>query len=302
MRASGIDREDLIGHRLFESFPDDPDDPSADGVRNLSASLERVVATKAVDRMPVQRYPVRGPDNCFVERWWAPINNPILGEDGEVEFIVQHVEDVTQVVQLRDDVEGQAAQARNQQAVIDSLQTSQAALRESEARSCAALKISKLGTFEWEPASGAVVFDNRSRDIWGFEADESLTVERVFGGVHPDELARVLAASEAAVASGEHLAIDYRIILPDGRQRTISSLAGAVSRSDGATERMVGVFADFTECHQAADALHESEERIHSAANGIQTLPGTVKRTPQGNLVSIARNEKLQSGVQKRGA
>ena len=186
--TAGTNREEQIGRRLFDSFPDDPDDSEADGVRNMNASLERVVTTKAVDRMPVQRYPVRGPDGRFVERWWAPVNTPVLDENGHVEFIVQHVEDVTQVVQLRGDVEGHAEQARRQQAVIDRLRASEAALRESETRRKAALSVARLGTFEWEPTSAAVALDARSREIFGFGAGEALTADQVFGRMHPNDL------------------------------------------------------------------------------------------------------------------
>ena len=45
LRVTGMSREAQIGRKLFDVFPDDPDDPTADGVRNLTASLERVIAS-----------------------------------------------------------------------------------------------------------------------------------------------------------------------------------------------------------------------------------------------------------------
>ena len=39
-------RERMIGRALFEVFPDKPDDPAADGVNNLRASLDRVCRHK----------------------------------------------------------------------------------------------------------------------------------------------------------------------------------------------------------------------------------------------------------------
>lgn len=72
LRVTSTTREQQIGRKLFDVFPDDPNDPEADGVRNLTASLERVVATKAPDTIAVQRYAVRDPNGRFVERWWTP--------------------------------------------------------------------------------------------------------------------------------------------------------------------------------------------------------------------------------------
>ena len=98
LRATMTEREEIMGKVLFEVFPDDPNEPWADGVRNLRTSLERVRSEKRADVMAVQRYPVRRPmpeGGAFVERWWSPINSPVLGLDGEMAYIIHRVEDVT---------------------------------------------------------------------------------------------------------------------------------------------------------------------------------------------------------------
>ncbi len=41
LSATMTKREEILGRRLFEVFPDNPGDPDASGVRNLKASLER---------------------------------------------------------------------------------------------------------------------------------------------------------------------------------------------------------------------------------------------------------------------
>ncbi|MET9388431.1 SpoIIE family protein phosphatase [Streptomyces sp. NPDC002928] len=103
LEATGRSRQDLIGQHIFDAFPDNPDDPEADGVRNLNASLHRVLASRAPDTMALQKYdiPVMGRSGGFEERWWSPINTPILGPDGRVVWIIHRVEDVTAFVQAR---------------------------------------------------------------------------------------------------------------------------------------------------------------------------------------------------------
>jgi signal transduction histidine kinase len=102
LRVSGMMREGLLGRDLFDAFPDNPDDPEADGVKNLRASLQRVLATGQPDTMPVQRYDVRASEShgAFVRRHWSPVNTPLFGDDGAVEFILHRVEDVTSFVML----------------------------------------------------------------------------------------------------------------------------------------------------------------------------------------------------------
>lgn len=98
-------REEILGRGLFEVFPDNPDDPETTGTRNLRASLDQVRETKASDAMPVQKYDIRRPDSeggGFEERFWSPVNSPVLGPDGELRFIIHRVEDVTDFVRLRE--------------------------------------------------------------------------------------------------------------------------------------------------------------------------------------------------------
>ena len=87
----------IVGRPLFEVFPDSAGD-DADGVRNLRRSLEAVIATRAANAMPVQKYSLRRQDGTFEERYWSPLNAPVLGADGEIDRIVHRVEDVTAFV------------------------------------------------------------------------------------------------------------------------------------------------------------------------------------------------------------
>jgi len=95
LRATLTRREDVVGRPLFEVFPDNPADPHATGVRNLEASLHRVIETRAPHRMPLQKYDIRTPEGEFEERYWEPSNSPMLDEDGRVAYIIHRVEDVT---------------------------------------------------------------------------------------------------------------------------------------------------------------------------------------------------------------
>src|SRR5947208_1045860 len=55
-------RAEVLGRKLFDVFPDNPDDPQATGVRNLRTSLDRVLENRAAAAMAVQTYDMRRPD------------------------------------------------------------------------------------------------------------------------------------------------------------------------------------------------------------------------------------------------
>ncbi len=87
--------EDIRGRNLFDVFPDNPKDPDAMGVYNLRRSLQTVLAERRPNRMEVQKYDIQRPDGTFEERFWEPLNAPVLAADGTVKYIIHKVEDVT---------------------------------------------------------------------------------------------------------------------------------------------------------------------------------------------------------------
>ncbi|MBD1930489.1 PAS domain-containing protein [Trichocoleus sp. FACHB-69] len=104
LRATMTKREEILGRGIFDVFPDNPDDPSATGVRNLKASLESVLQNRVADTMGVQKYDIRRPESeggGFEEKYWSPINSPIFGENEEIAYIIHRAEDVTEFVRLK---------------------------------------------------------------------------------------------------------------------------------------------------------------------------------------------------------
>jgi PAS domain S-box-containing protein len=95
LKATLTVRKEIIGHNLFDIFPDNPEDQSADGVSNLRSSLNYVLHHRQQHIMPVQKYDVRRPDGVFETRYWSPKNTPILNARQEVEYIVHQVKNVT---------------------------------------------------------------------------------------------------------------------------------------------------------------------------------------------------------------
>jgi signal transduction histidine kinase len=117
LEATKTERDAIVGRFLFDIFPDNPDDPTADGARNLRESLERVLKTRAGDAMAVQKYDIRLPDSeggGFAARYWSPYNSPVLDAAGRLAWIIHRVEDVTDFVNLKQ----QDSEAREANALL----------------------------------------------------------------------------------------------------------------------------------------------------------------------------------------
>ncbi|MGI6875895.1 PAS domain-containing protein [Amycolatopsis sp. 3B14] len=112
-KVSGRQRAELVGHDVFEAFPDDPE-----AARALRVSLDRVLATAERNVMALLKFDVAVPGgrNEVEHRFWSPVNVPVLDDDGSVRMILHRVEEVTEVLRelglpRQDAAEMQAGQA-----------------------------------------------------------------------------------------------------------------------------------------------------------------------------------------------
>jgi PAS domain S-box-containing protein len=102
LAVTGSSLEALLGRNLFEAFPDELGGPT------LRESFERVLTTRAPDTLALIHYrvPKRAPDGTPIEgtddRFWSASHIPLLDDAGNVEHILQHTVDVTEVHRLRE--------------------------------------------------------------------------------------------------------------------------------------------------------------------------------------------------------
>ncbi|MDZ4402456.1 PAS domain S-box protein [Prosthecobacter sp.] len=184
LKATLATREGILGRGLFEVLPDNPDDPAADGVSNLRASLERVLHNATADTMAIQKYDVRRPDGTFEEHYWSPVNSPLLDADGRVRHIIHRVEEVTEYVRYKQ------RPAQDDAALNARLQQMEAEVFQSSQKMQAANKLLEAANKELESFSYSVSHDLRAplRAMDGF----SRAVLEDYGPQLPEEGRRYL--------------------------------------------------------------------------------------------------------------
>lgn len=114
LRTVASTLEQLVGRKVTDAFPHDPDDPNNEPARLVRESFERVLRTGQVDQLVTLRYrvPEHTRDGIVVsDRVWSATHTPILAADGSVELILQHTVDVTELTRQRILAEADTTQA-----------------------------------------------------------------------------------------------------------------------------------------------------------------------------------------------
>ncbi|WP_261926314.1 ATP-binding protein [Methylorubrum sp. GM97] len=175
--------------------------------------------------------------------------------------------------------------ARAEAALADGarrLEESLAATQESRTRLSVALDVARLGTFDWNTATGEVVMDARSREISGLPPEVAISQDDVFARIAPEELADVLATAQAGFRNGARIDTGYTVVLPGGSRRSVLSAGHPVDDASG-HRHMVGIFNDITALRQAEADLRQAnqtlEQRVEERTGALMAAEEALRQS-----------------------
>ena len=129
-----------------------------------------------------------------------------------------------------------------------------------------AIDAADIGTFDWDLRTGALTWDDRLVELFGYEREDFPgTIEAFNARLHPDDLPRVTAALERAVAEGGTYLAEYRVVLPDGRTRWVDARGRALTDARGTTVRVLGAAQDTTRRHDQDTRVSRVLESMSAA-------------------------------------
>jgi serine phosphatase RsbU (regulator of sigma subunit)/PAS domain-containing protein len=97
-----------------------------------------------------------------------------------------------------------------------------------------AVSAAGVGVFDWDLQTGALLWDDRLLDLFGYRPEDfGGTIEAFNVRVHPDDLPHVSRALDEAIGTCGEYEAEYRIVLPDERIRWISARGRALCEHEG---------------------------------------------------------------------
>lgn len=113
------------------------------------------------------------------------------------------------------------------------------ALQKSQEKLRLALKVSRLGMWEWDVLSGELTWSDQLRKIYKVGAREHITYEKYMSRVHPDDRSMMQTIIQNSMKTGKYYEVEHRIIWPNGETHFILS-RGQAFLENGKPIRMTG--------------------------------------------------------------
>ncbi len=210
--------------------------------------------------------------------WELGTVSPIRNKDGIITNFISVKEDISERKKNEDELQRyrqqleELVEARNLELreEIDEHKRTELLLREKEQSLDLALRIGKLGGWEYDFQTSNITWADEVYRIFGVDpSDTRLNYQKVLGLVHPEDQAFVQQTLDTAIASHQPFNIDHRIISFDGQQRVIN-LSGVPAHNNllGVSTKMIGTVQDITERVLLRTELLEKERMSRELAIG----------------------------------
>jgi len=138
-----------------------------------------------------------------------------------------------------------------------------------------AIEGAQLGIWSFDPRTGSCWFSDRSKALFALDDNFMRDARALEARIHPDDWER-LAAPYYGRFPDEPLAIEYRLVLPDGGTRWIYALGAAAFDEKGAPTQVHGIHVDITDRKQAEEELEETRRQLDLAVEGAKLGSWTV--------------------------
>ncbi len=135
-----------------------------------------------------------------------------------------------------------------------------AARDEIEERLRLARNAAEVVLWEWDLASGKLVYDGDISGIFERPVEQISHIDDVFFYVHKEDVENVRTALQTAIEDRGEYEVEFRVCCPDNIMHWCSGRGHAILGADGKPLRLVGALLNITQRRQSEAALRQSEK------------------------------------------
>ena len=140
-----------------------------------------------------------------------------------------------------------------------------------------AQSIAKVGHWDLNVQSGALLWSNEIYNIFGYKAQEfAATYDAFLETIHPEDRQMVADATKNAIDNMTDYNIYHRIVLPDKTEKIVHEVGHATYDSAGKPKQMIGTVQDVTQLKRIEQELSDQKEAFETifeyASDGMALL------------------------------
>jgi len=186
----------------------------------------------------------------------------MMGEETAVEMMKSGAHDYmtkNNLARLAPAVERELAEAMSRRET----RQAQEELRESEERLGLAVEATQIGTFDFFPQTGKLIWSKFARQHYGVSPEAEVNYDTFMRALHPADRDRVLQTVRDALRyeNGGEYAHEYRTVgIEDGEERWLSSRGRVFFDEESRAIRIVGVVQNVTERKRLERQLLQSQK------------------------------------------
>lgn len=144
------------------------------------------------------------------------------------------------------------------------------AIRKTTERLTLAMRAGQLGTWEWDPRTGAVAWSDNVEQLFGLSPGSlPPTFEAFLDLIHPIDRIQVAKRMVEGTLAGTGYAGEFRLLLPNESVRWVSCTGQTFRLEHGEAFRMIGIIQCITKQKEAETALRESQVLLHQLMDHI---------------------------------
>ncbi|SNR64085.1 PAS domain-containing protein [Hymenobacter mucosus] len=235
-------REAAVGRPFFEAYPA-TDEESAAIIRESHEHVRRHLEPHT---MPLIRYDLARPEaegGGLEELYWEATHYPVLDAQGQLQYILQRTQDVTEKMRA-----AQLAEATRK------------ALNDEQERTRFILESLPVMIWTAQPDGNRDFFNTRWLQFTGHPLEEEVGMQWL-NRLHPDDRDRVLKIWQECLRTGQPYQAEYRLRRADGQYRWMLVRGHAHRDADDTITMWVGGGTDIHDQKQMVQELLEQNEQ-----------------------------------------
>ena len=246
----GYTKEELLGLAVHDvTHPDDMQTTLEAREKFLSDRIKHEAIQKRYIRKDGQM------------AWGSLTRSGMRNKEGNIQYFVSQVQDITQRRNAEEQLRLREGQLSNSQELIN------------------------LGYFEHDLNTGINFWSDILCRILGVETGLDRRMEDFFALVHPGDLERVKAAVNNSVVESEDYNMAFRIVRPDGKEKTIHIRVMCIVDNRKTLIKRIGAVLDITEEQHREDQLRQANQ----AKSNFLTHMSHEFRTPLNSILGFAQ-------------